>query len=505
MKNISLFRISAIALLSAIFTACELDYAPENTYVDSKVFRTAKTAEATLAGAYVRLNVFLSGAPQDQNNYSNNADVFLTAELGTENIKVRENSSDYLAIETSEYSSSIRDGIVATIWRRGYNAIDFANSVISGIGKYVEFDTQLQRQYIAEARFIRAYLYFQMLSLFGDQALQGNTDGDGLVIQTEPYDGYDPANRKGRSSNAECWALIIGDLEAAINDLSDEVPAINKRVRANKTVARALLSRVLLYKATATDNREELQRAADLAQMVLDNHAYTFATSSTEYTANLFPSNEYSQESGYPDPTSRSGELIFFEASRLFTDNYPNGMHYYTKYSYYVPDATFDAYDANDVRRTQLLVQGSKSDSPSNKTTAKYCGGNYDDVLYIRLAEMKLTRAEALVRATGNIAQEAIDHLNDIHQRAFPDEQKPALYTIADFDSVDDFLRAVLHERRLELAYEGHYRWDLMRTDNLLGDTRLAAIAKNRWNLPVPDYEIRITKQLIRQNNGYVE
>jgi hypothetical protein len=180
-------------------------------------------------------------------------------------------------------------------------------------------------------------------------------------------------------------------------------------------------------------------------------------------------------------------------------------MYYYQKMSYYVPTEAKSAYEEDDVRKTRLIVQGSPTDNPNNLTTAKYLGGNYDDVIYIRKAEMKLTYAEAVVRATGSVSQDAIDQLNDVRQRAFPEEKKPTRYTLADFPSTTDFLRAVLKERRLELAYEGHYRWDLMRTNNLIGDKRIGGIAKNRWNLPVPDYEIRQTNQLIKQNSGYSE
>ncbi|MBQ3629759.1 MAG: RagB/SusD family nutrient uptake outer membrane protein [Prevotella sp.] len=499
-----LFSQHIIALIAAtMLAACELDYAPENTYVDEKVYRTEKTAEAALAGAYVRLNVFLSGAPQDQNNYSNTGDVFLLADLTTENLKVQETSASYVAIESSEFSSNEHDGVLTRMWLNGYNAIDFANNIITGIETYGEYDQQKQRRHIAEARFIRAYINFMLLAIYGDQALQGNTEGDGIVLKSTPYTGYNPDAPEARSSNAQCWANIIGDLEAAIPDLDEAVPAPVQRTHANRAVAQALLSRVLLYKATAENDRETLQKAADLAKTVLDTPGYAFAATPSEYVNNLFPSNEYSQTDGYPNPTSRSGELVFFEPSRIYTDNYPNGLGYYRKLAYYIPQEAIDVYDASDVRRTYLIAQGSPTDNPNYFTSAKYLGGNYDDVIYIRLAEMKLTYAEATVRATGRITTDALDELNAVRSRAFNLGQKPAPYTLNDFPTQDDFLRAVLKERRLELAYEGHYRWDLMRTNNLLGDARLAAIAPNRWNLPVPDYEIRLTEQRIRQNSGY--
>ena len=162
-----------------------------------------------------------------------------------------------------------------------------------------------------------------LLCIYGDQALQGNESGDGIVIKDVPYNGYNPETPSGRNKNSECWAHIINDLNAAINELSEEVP---------------LLSRVLLYKATANSNKEELQRAADLARSVIENNGYHFSSSPDEYTSNLFPSNEYSQTNGYPDPTNRSEELLFSEPSRLYTANYPNGMNYYRKLAYYIPE-----------------------------------------------------------------------------------------------------------------------------------------------------------------------
>ena len=491
-------------LLLPVLTACNLDYAPENTLVDEKVYKNQKTAEAALLGAYVRLDVFLAGAPQDQNNYSNAGYTLLMGDLTTDNTAVRQSAADLVAVQTSEYTSAQHDGILASIWQWGYNAIDYANNIISKTSEFGQFDEKLKRQYIAEAKFIRAYVNFTLLCLYGDQAMLGNDNGDGIVLRTEAYNGYNPDERVGRSTNAACWKQVIDDLEQALPYLSDDVPAVADRIRANKTVAQALLSRVYLYKGTYTDNKEELDKARDYADEVLKKSGYTFSTQSSEYSTALFPTNEYTQSGSYPDPTTRSGEVLFFEPSRLYTDNYPNGMSWYGKRSYYVSSTMADNFASDDVRRTYLIWQGSKNDYPDDRTTMKYSGGEYDDVLFIRLAEVKLTYAEALVRTSGHVTDEAVNILNDVHQRAFPDGKKPARFTASDFSTVSDFLLEVLKERNRELAYEGHYRYDLMRTGNILGDKTLGKIAKNRWNLPVPDYEIRISYGVIKQNSGYV-
>lgn len=118
---------------------------------------------------------------------------------------------------------------------------------------------------------------------------------------------------------------------------------------------------------------------------------------------------------------------------------------------------------------------------------------------------MKLTRAEALARTNNTVSAEAVQLLNDVHQRAFAEIHRPPLYQTNDFASVEDFIKVVLKERNRELAYENHQRWDLIRTNNLLGDKTLGAVAKNRWNAPIPAHEVRISGGLIQQNSGYAE
>lgn len=496
----------AVLLMAAgvLFNACELDYAPENTLVDEKVYKDKKTAEAALMGNYVRLNVFMAGAPQDQNNYSNLGYTWFLGDLGTENLAVREKSSGFVAIEKAEYTSSEHDGFLRNIWYWGYNAIDFSNNIVLGVNRYGAYDEATKKQHIAEAKFIRAYIYFYLLNIYGDQALLGNDDGDGVVLSLEPYNGYNPDEVSGRSTNAEVWTQIIRDLKDAIADLPASVPDATSRIRATKSTAQALLSRVYLYKGTYTNNQVELTEARKLAKEVLANSSYKFSTSSTEFSTALFPNNEYTQSGSYPDPTTRSNELIFYQPSRLYIDNYPSGVsYYYRKLNFYVPKEVEAKYEADDERWNYLVWTGSKSDNATDSTSNKYSGGEYNDIIYMRLSEVKLTYAETLVRTSGTVTDEAVAHLNDIHQRAFPEGKKPALYTVADFPSADDFLKEVLRERNRELAYESHYRWDLMRTGNLLEDAKMGAIDKARWNFPISDYEIRISDGKIKQNTGY--
>jgi hypothetical protein len=507
--------LSAVALL---FTGCKLDYAPENTIVDENVYKEESTAEAALLGAYVQLDNFLSGAPQGTNGYPPAFSAFCFGDLGTDNLKAQASVSDYLAMETSEYTSTQHNGMLSTIYTNGYNAIDYACNIIDGISKYGKYSEAMMNQHIAEAKFIRAYAYFQLLIMFGDQALQGNDEGLGLVMHLSPYEGYNPDNVSARSSNITVWNQIISDLKDNLDYLPTTVPDIAKRVRANQTVAKALLSRIYLYKGTYNSNKDDLQLAAQYARDVLGTSGYTFTTDSLAYQT-LYPRNLFDGSTAQ-DPQTRSSEIIFFEASRLTTDAYPSGIYnYYNKKSFYVPETMKSYYDAHDVRGfdanangadctgTDLLGIGSSTYYPTNITSMKYTSYNTadgnNDVIYIRLAEMKLTLAEALARVNGSVSDEAVGLLNDVHQRAFAETNRPAAYTVADFASTEDFIKTVLKERNRELAYENHQRYDLIRTHNLLQDATLGAVAPTKWNAPIPDHEVTISGGVIKQNTGY--
>ena len=119
--------------------------------------------------------------------------------------------------------------------------------------------------------------------------------------------------------------------------------------------------------------------------------------------------------------------------------------------------------------------------------------------MYLRLSEVKLTYAEAITRISNNVDAEAVQHLNDIRLRPFTAENKPEAYTVASFGNAEELLEAILLERRRELAYEGHYRWDLIRTGKKLRNE----LSDNKKNFPVPQYEITISGGAIRQNTGF--
>ena len=479
---------------------CNLDLAPENVMVNENVYKNETTAEAALFGAYVRLNSFFAGAPNDQNNYANSGYVCLMGDVGTGNLKAQSTANSFLDVETAEYTQDDHEGFIRSMWTGGYNAIDYANNVIAGVTKYGKYNPDKMAQHIAEAKFLRGYENLLLLQLFGDQALMGNMDGLGLVIRTTPYDGYNPDNIESRTTVGETYEWIIRDLTEAIQDLPDGIVAVTERYRATKSVARALLSRVYLYRGTYNNVTADLQMAANLADMVLKNPNYVFDDSPEAYLNGLFPLNVADAAGAYPNPVLNNSEVLFYQPSGNSVENYPHVLTaYFNKRSFHIDDTSF--YEENDLRGAGSLIgAGASSEYLTLKTSLKYSSsGGYNDVMYLRLSEVKLTYAEAITRISNNVDAEAVQHLNDIRLRPFTAENKPEAYTVASFGNSEELLEAILLERRRELAYEGHYRWDLIRTGKKLRNE----LPDNKKNFPVPQYEITISGGAIRQNTGF--
>lgn len=502
----TIYRNTIILITLFLVVSCNLDLAPENVMVDETTYKDQKTAEAALIGAYTRFNSSFSGAPTGINNYANAGLILLYGELGTPTLIQRVNSG-YISMDNSQYNSSDHDGYILNIWKTAYNAIDYANNIIVNIERYGDYEKSVMEQHIAEAKFLRAYLYMMLLQTFGDGALTGDMNGLGLVIREMPYDGYKPADIQPRSTVGETYGLILKDLKEALPKLPDNTAnSLVLRTRASKTAAFALLSRIHLYRGTFKNDLQDIKLAADYSDSVLNRaKGYTFSTSNTHHTSFLFPLNPTGSET---NSANYSDEVILMSPCYNSASKYSNGVGYsfYNKSSFYV-DPQFTARYAEGDRRgyidpstsiVSLIWQGSPTNFPTDMTSYKYNNGNgYNNVLYIRLSEIKLTRAEALARLNG-INDESLKHLNDINKKTFA--TKPADFTSSSFSSNEQFINRILEERMKELAYEGHTRFDLIRTNRPLRD---ASITNDRKIMPVPEYDIRISYGKILQNRGY--
>ena len=122
-------------------------------------------------------------------------------------------------------------------WGEGFKIIRQANTLIQQLPNYPELSSQ-SKAWIAEAKFIRAYVYFQLAKRYG---------GLPKVLEPQYLDPNDETTLWiARESHADTYDFILKDLDEAIADM----PANSDAGRANKYVAAAFKSRVALYAAT---------------------------------------------------------------------------------------------------------------------------------------------------------------------------------------------------------------------------------------------------------------
>jgi hypothetical protein len=154
----------------------------------------------------------------------------------------------------------------------------------------------------------------------------------------------------------------------------------------------------------------------------------------------------------------------------------------------------YEAMDATDARKTSLNVSSGRF--TLSKWTDVVTNTNYAPV--IRYAEVLLNRSEALVRAGGNVTQEAVDLLNAVRTRSFA----AGAYTTGSFANAAAFYDAVFMERNMEFLGEGFRNMDLMRLGQTIpgkdggpmGNVPAIAPTSNAYIWPIPTTELIFNK-----------
>jgi hypothetical protein len=477
MKHIKNLMVIALA---TVMISCEkeLDILPEQSVADNVVFTDKAGAQAALNGVYSTaqlINVFGS-QPQ------------IMGDFQADNVEFV--GSFPTLQEIFQFTTISTNVTVAGWWQDHYRVILRANSVIARVPgiQQTGFTDAEKKQMVAEAKFMRALTYFQLVNLFAQpvQINGGNSLGVPLVLSEFTGTVEFPA----RNTVNEVHLQIKKDLEEAIPDLAATfATAADTRGRATKGAARALLSRLHLY-------RNEWTEAASYANDVISAApTYVLASNYNFYDGN-------------------TAEDIF-SIQMTTTDNSRTGAGGWA--SYYRPAANGGRGDCPFTTDLDLAFQAEPSDKRylasatgvaadgiSRRFTLKFpdAVNNTDNAPIIRVTEMYLNRAEALAEKDG-INQTSIDLMNALRTRAgLP------TWTLATFTTKQQLVDAILNERRKELCFEGHRRMDLLRKGKALrsaGPT--AGISKPgdpKVILPIPQREIDINPSLKgQQNPGY--
>lgn len=225
MKKVNYFIISLAFLL--VFSGCyELDRYPNDKLSAGTFWQTKDHADQAMAGVYsVTQSAYVFGIVFGLDCLS---------DIGT-----GYDAASYDAIARGTYTATTDR--VTNKWSTLYEGIARANLVMQNIGKISEdeMSNELKTQYIAEAKFMRALFYFQLLDFFGGVPLYDET-----VVVSENFS----AMMEPRSSAGEVRAFILTDLDAAIASLPEEGEWDSSDYgRATKGAAQALKGKVLLF------------------------------------------------------------------------------------------------------------------------------------------------------------------------------------------------------------------------------------------------------------------
>lgn len=460
-------------LIACMVAAChdELDQEPEDTLVEREVFSTEAGTDQALAGAYYNfLNAAKGTIP------------YVLGDLSTDNLV---HTSYYNLFDTGEITPA--ETSLQTIWQNYYETINLVNNIIEKIPEWAGYAQSVQDRQIAEAKFIRAYCYLDLLKWFGDGALSGEGSGLGVPLQLSPFKGYETGQLIGRSTNQEVLERIYTDLMEAAEALPVEQSSnLLTRSKAVRGGALALLARAYLY-----GHRYEL--AAEAANGVIDlAPLYALQTN----LLSVFPDNASQSVQALTAEHVFALPISHLEGGSTIVNT---GIYYYHKTYYWIDPAFAVLFDADDRRLTQLIYYGDQTINPdraNQRTSFKFNNSNgRDNIPMIRFAEVILTRAEALARIDG-ISEEAVNLLNQVRGRAIP-EALP--FKASDFNGAEELVNAILLERRKELAFEGLHRFDRMR----IGLPPRNGLAQDKWAFPIPQHEIDISYGVIVQNPGY--
>jgi hypothetical protein len=380
---------------------------------------------------------------------------------------------------------------VANVWGAAYAAINQANLFLEGMaakGSTV-VGSPLGNQYIAEARFIRAMCYYDLLQFYARPFWDGNGSKPGLPLRLKGNKSSGD-NDMARSSVSEVYAQVLQDLDFAEQNLpASYADALTSTTRAHRNTAIALKVRVNLsmqrYAQVITEANKVVSAAAPFTaatgvahalqasiRTVFTNYTTTESIFSLPFTANNLPGTQNS--------------LAFHFAPA------PVGGSEYPLISTGI--ISRPEFRADDRRRTELLVVNS-----GNTWINKYPTGpvQTDYAPIIRYSEVLLSLAEAIARTTTGVDARALALLNAVHLRS-----QPTAFAAGDFATNDAFRNAIMMERRIELMGEGRRSPDLLRLGlPLPAKANVQAIqptqAEYIW--PIPDTEL-INNKLMKQN-----
>ena len=495
MKKLYIILLAAITLASC--SDDFLDKEPKNT-VDPETSVTDDVAVAMANACYRTL--------QSSNMY--NQRIWTLDIVAGNSIVGAGGGTDGLeTIQASNFITQSDNGMALYMWRSPWVGIGQCNILIHALeDKELERGSVKERS-LGEAYFLRAHYYFVLARLYG-----------GVPLRLEPYNPGESTDI-ARSTLDETYAQIIADCQKAIDILPAKRDYDNDNVgRASKDAALTMMADILL--TLAPSHPEYYSQVNNLCDQVA---ALGYNLDNCTYEGNFDATVNNGPESIFEVQFSGNTEYDFWgnnpQSSWLSTFMGPRNSDFVAgSYGWNQPTQEFvDQYEEGDLRKDLTILYEGCPDFDGKAYKSSYSNTGYNvrkflvtksvspeyntnpqNFIIYRYANVLLMKAEAL-NEQGQAAQ-AMETLNIVRRRA-------GLANVANL-SQSALREKIIHERRIELAFEGHRWFDMIRLQNgdyainFLRSIGKSRVTKERLLFPIPQTEMD-ANSLMTQNPGY--
>ncbi|MCI4671091.1 MAG: RagB/SusD family nutrient uptake outer membrane protein [Bacteroidia bacterium] len=430
---------------------------------------------------------------------------WMITEIPSDNTQAGGTDPDFTPIDN--FSVSADNLPVANYWAFHYRCVVLANVVIEKVGN-MSIEQATINRLIAEARFLRAFSYFDLVRIYGGVplVLSAPEFGDDFLLP--------------RATVAEVYEVIEEDLLFAQEHLPARWSGIDIG-RASKGAAMALLAKVYLTRRDYLGSKTWSKAVMDMGiYQLMPNYSDNFELATSDNNAEgIFQI----QLTGCKNFGTGNAKQAFFApwGEGITKDRDGWGSQIPTGPILSNPGTTiFEAFEEGDLRRDVSMMtsgvyyptinpQDGGYTYPAQGASAtlcnikKYVVGSGSNICFmstpqnsheIRYADVLLTFAESIMEIEGGVTKnpEALTAYNEVRQRA-------GLEAVTEFNRED-----ILHERRVEFAFEGQRWFDLLRSGRAVEIMSLHG--KNPSNekllFPIPSSELKINPNL-EQNPGY--
>lgn len=487
MKNIKiLFAACVLILLSA--SGCNKDFlelAPIAQQNGSNFYKTGEDMKNALTAAY--------GSLQYGGQYYSS--MHIIGDLRSDNTEITNPNAGADQQAVDNFTNLTTNSISSTTWSGHYQGIQSANIVIEKIAN-VSMDDNLKARYTGEAKFLRALMYFNLVRVFGGVPLV-------TKVITNPQEGYGYA----RESVENVYNQIIADLSDAEAVLPYEFMGADIG-RATKGAAMSLLGKVYLTQGKWSLAAQKLKQVIDAAgqtkYQILPAYAAVFGIANENNKESIFEVQFKKGSNGEGSPFTNQFAPIGSGTAVVAIGN-PLGQN--------IPTADMsNAYETGDARKAVSMrnTYVLNNVTVSHNYIVKYSGApaasldSDNNWIVLRYADVLLMYAEALNELNYVADGEAFGYLNQIRTRAgLPSKTSNNPVTALRVPDQASFRLAIEKERRVELAFEGHRWFDLVRTNRAL--TLLSGLGMQAHHVvfPVPNSQVEINPGVITQNEGY--